>query len=143
MKKKQPKHRFDPRLEKKPRVDEPIEREPGRAISWHIRILDRGGPWSWAGIDAATLWTELHQKLGNFETMRWSEILGSNNHAVKLGDLCAEAQKRLQEIEQDDVEELVSLRLAARKRVWGIRDGNVLKILWWDPEHQVCPCLKD
>lgn len=139
---KRPIAKFNPSSKKEPRVDAPIDREPDRAISWHVRILDRGGLWPWTGIDAATLWSELHQKLGNFETMRWSEILGPNNHPVKIEDLCPEARKRLQEIKQDDVDDLVSLRLAGKKRVWGIRDGNVLKILWWDPDHQVCPSLK-
>ena len=143
MKKKRPGAQFNPTSEKRPRVDEPIDREPDRAVSWHIRILDRGGPWHWDAIDAATLWSELHQKLGNFETMRWSEVLGRRNHEVKQSALCPEARRRLVEIDQDDIEGLVSLHLNGRKRVWGIRDGNVLKILWWDPEHQVCPSLRD
>ncbi len=112
-------------------------------VAWHIKILDKGGPWHWTDIDTTTLWGTLHQKLGYFETMHWPEILNRNNHEVKIPDLCPEARKRLEEINQDDVEGLVSLRLNGRKRLWGIRQGNVLKILWWDPEHQVCPSLKD
>jgi hypothetical protein len=78
----------------------------------------------------------------DFETMAWPEILGRNNHAIPLGDLCYAAQKRLVEIQQDDVDDLISLRLTGTMRVWGIRDRNILKILWWDPNHNVCPTQK-
>jgi hypothetical protein len=40
---------------------------------------------------------------------------------------------------QDDVEAVLSLRISARERVWGILDGPALQVLWWDPEHQVYP----
>lgn len=74
--------------------------------------------------------------------MKWSEILNRNSHAVPISKICPEAQGRLKELKQDDVDELISLRLTGKKRVWGIRDQNILKILWWDPEHTVCPSLK-
>ena len=34
--------------------------------------------------------------------MKWSEIIGSENHAVPVSDIISDAQKRLQEIKQDD-----------------------------------------
>jgi len=39
----------------------------------------------------------------------------------------------------DAVEDLFSLRLTGKKRLWGIRDRHVFKVFWWDPEHGVCP----
>jgi hypothetical protein len=41
----------------------------------------------------------------------------------------------------DEFEDLVSLRLSARERVWGILAEGVLELLWWDPDHKVCPSL--
>ena len=38
-------------------------------------------------------------------------------------------------IGHEDVTELFSLRLDATKRVYGIRDRQVLKLLWFDPYH--------
>jgi len=34
---------------------------------------------------------------------------------------------------------LYSLRLSGKLRLWGVRDRSVLQLLWYDPEHQVCP----
>ena len=81
--------------------------------------------------------------------MTWQDILnesggkkkgkGNHNHSVPIEKLSREVQKRLETIRQDEVGELFSLRLDAKKRLWGIRDGHVLKLLWYDPNHQVCP----
>jgi hypothetical protein len=81
-------------------------------------------------------------RLKHFETMTWSEIEGPKNHSVSCESIVRDAQRRLQEINQDDVDELFSLRLSGKERVWSIRDGSVLKLLWWDPEHKVCPSEK-
>ena len=34
---------------------------------------------------------------------------------------------------------LFSVRLTGRIRLWGLRDVSILRVLWWDPEHTVCP----
>lgn len=127
---------------KKPRVGVSVEQVAEQNIAWHIRIIDRGGPWCWTSIDAPTLWEILHSKLANYETMKWSEILGQRNHGIKVSRLAPDARKRLEAIRQDDVEELYSLHLDGKKRIWGIRQGNILKVLWWDSDHQVCPSLQ-
>ena len=36
-----------------------------------------------------------------------------------------------------------SLRLSGQERVWGILDQGVLSVLWWDPDHAVCPSLRE
>jgi hypothetical protein len=56
--------------------------------------------------------------------------------------LIKEAQDRLTEISLDDLDELTSLHLTGKGRVWGIIDQGVMNLLWWDPEHQVCPSHK-
>lgn len=75
--------------------------------------------------------------------MTWAEISqvagdrrrGNNHHHIGVEDLTREAQKRLSEINQDDVDGIFSFRLAGRKRIYGIREGRVLKLLWYDPFH--------
>lgn len=72
---------------------------------------------------------------------------GTNSHPVKCKDLSKKAQKRLEEIGQDDVAELFSLRLTGIKRIYGIRSGRALKLLWYDRNHNdeksaVCPSSK-
>jgi len=57
----------------------------------------------------------------NFETMTWSQILGQRHHSIPTERLCSKAKKRLKEIEQDDVEEVVSLAFSGKERLIGIR----------------------
>jgi hypothetical protein len=110
--------------------------------SWQIRILDFEGPWGWDLLDANML-KYIHRKLAQFETMTWAEINKPNTgcHSIKVKDICVEAQKRLAEIKIID-EELFSLRLSGKERLWGIRENHIFKILWWDPKHEVYPVDK-
>jgi hypothetical protein len=74
--------------------------------------------------------------------MYWKDILGSKSHEVNVSQISNHAQKRLSQLNLDDAEKLVSLRLTGTQRVWGIRMENILQILWWDPNHQVYPSTK-
>jgi hypothetical protein len=100
-------------------------------------------PFGWQDLDAVTL-NEIRTKLAQFESMTWNEILVDSkkqNHSVEVWKLSKEAQERLNATGLGDAEEVVSLRLSGRERVWGLRQGAVMLILWWDPEHAVCPSL--
>jgi ABC-type arginine transport system ATPase subunit len=88
---------------------------------------------------------EIRQKLVGFESMTWHEILvrgKKRNHSIPLNQLERKAQKRLEDLRLEDRDDLISLRLAGRQRIWGFRQGPVLSLLWWDPEHLVCPARK-
>lgn len=98
------------------------------------------GPFGWKNMEGIHFWTNVFPKMKNFESMKWTEILGRNSHAVRVADISKEAYRLLQEMKMEDTEELVSLRLEGRERVWGIRDDRVFQILWWDPQHLVYPC---
>ncbi|RKZ46349.1 MAG: hypothetical protein DRR00_24365, partial [Candidatus Parabeggiatoa sp. nov. 3] len=64
-------------------------------------------------------------------------------HAVDIQNTPnPEVLKRLAEIHQDDIDELFSLRLSGKERLWGILDNHILKILWWDANHDVWPSKK-
>ena len=74
--------------------------------------------------------------------MMWKEILGRDSHEVSVEAISKAAQKRLSEIKLDDFERLVSLRFMGSERLWGIKINNILKIIWWDPNHEVYPSKK-
>lgn len=87
----------------------------------------------------------MRQKLGYLESQTWNKITikgKKQNHSIPVEDLCRAAQEGLLAVKQNDVAELVSLHLSGKERVWGIRDKYIFKILWWDPDHLVCPSLK-
>jgi len=80
--------------------------------------------------------------------MTWQNIIeaaggrrrGSNNHPIAISDLCREAQVRCQELGLHELtDELFSLRLAGNVRLWGIRQGRILQLIWYDPRHEVYP----
>ncbi len=110
---------------------------------WQLKIIDMEHKnWGWKNIQGQL--QEVLSKLKDYETMQWKEIKSNNarDHAVETDKLNTEAKKRLQELKLDDVGQLYRLRLSGTQRVWGILDGYIFKILWWDPNHTVCPSAK-
>lgn len=103
--------------------------------------MDMSGPFGWQEVSKSKL-LEIRGKLARFEASTWHEILitaKNRNHTVTVDRLSPQARERLKEIQQDDLDELTSLRLTGRERVWGIRENGVFHLLWWDPEHRVYP----
>jgi hypothetical protein len=152
-KRKQPVAGFTPQPAKQARAAampdprrQPVSHAPSlnsERPSWRVSKIETSDPFGWHVIDEEKL-TDIRAKLAQFESMTWNEILVASkkqNHSVFVGNLCKEAQERLQAIGLGDVESLISLRLSGRERVWGWRQGTALLLLWWDPEHRVCPSL--
>jgi len=140
-KRKKPKARIEPSPTKQPKVAYNPTSYNHLRPSWRISKIEMIGPYGWRNIDAETL-IYIHGKLANFESMTWNDILiknKKNNHSVEIDKLSSTAKARLTEIQLEDIDELVSLRLSGKQRVWGILDQGVLILLWWDPNHQVCP----
>jgi hypothetical protein len=141
---KKPVSRFEPKPTKippKPGFDEdPRNLRP----AWRISAMEMRDPFGWHHLDEGLL-HYIRDKIRNFEALTWKEILVRDrhlNHRVETWNLCKDAQDRLRELALEDVEELVSLRLSATERIWGVLEHNVLSLLWWDPFHVVCPALK-
>jgi hypothetical protein len=110
---------------------------------WQFKNIDMEHKiWGWKNLKEHL--AEVLSKLQGYETMQWKEIKSNtkHDHSVEIDKLDVEAKKRLEELKIDDVGQLYRLRLSGTKRVWGILDGYIFKILWWDPEHTVCPSQK-
>lgn len=103
--------------------------------------MDMNGPWGWDKFDSSLL-QEFLQKIFDSQKLTWQILRDNGSHLVQVDNLCTKAQKRLLELCKDDYEELFSLRVTGCKRIWGIKDGNILWLLWWDPNHEVCPSQK-
>ena len=72
----------------------------------------------------------------------WNDLTKGGSHNISVGSLSKDAQKRLVELNLDDNDELFSMRIAGKPRIFGIRDRNVFHVLWWDANHDVCPSHK-
>lgn len=112
----------------------------GGKPAWRFSTVDRNGPFAWPIGDNAEL--EIVEKLHQFDSMKWGEIEGNDHHAIPLSKLSPEAQKRLAEIKQDDIDEIFSFHSGGKPRIIGIRDRDLVKLLWWDKDHLVCPSHK-
>ncbi len=107
--------------------------------TWRLSAMDMEGPFGWGELmGAGIFWDEIFPKLKEFESMTWGEIEGRRHHAISVDGLSRKARARLREIQMDDIDEVFSFALAGTHRIIGIRDRHALKILWWDPHHQVC-----
>ncbi len=109
--------------------------------TWKLDTADQEGPFGWQShLQKSAFWPGIMKRLAEMESMTWQVIRQTTgSHPIPVSDLSKEAQVRLAEIRQDDVDELYSLRVTGRRRLWGIMEGHSLKILWWDPDHKVCP----
>ncbi|MEO5370726.1 MAG: hypothetical protein H7833_11710 [Magnetococcus sp. DMHC-1] len=108
-------------------------------LSWQLRHMDMDGPFGWRVLQGKNVfWDDIFPKLKNFEAMTWQEIAGDRHHAIQVDQLSSQAQRRLAELNLDDIDEVFSLALGGRERIVGIRERSRFLVLWWDPDHQVC-----
>ena len=111
---------------------------------WRFRDFDWDGPWGYASCEArvGNLRKHIEQHLASFETMTWAEILrasggrrnGNNNHEMATDKLKPSAVSRLRD-KGINADTIFSLRLDQSTRVYGIREGNSLRIAFFDPHH--------
>lgn len=133
----------------------PSTKSPRRSISpsvfnemspaWGFCKIDMCGKWGWGKITQEELKDKLLPRLKHYETMQWQDFTSDrpgSSHNIPLENIVREARNRLKEINQDDVDELFSLVITGERRVWGIKSGRVLNLLWWDPKHEICPATK-
>ncbi|MCG6575067.1 hypothetical protein EGM97_10160 [Pseudomonas sp. AF32] len=140
--KKIAKHKASQTPDEKPAKQPHSRQIPAGGISWRFSRADKGGPFAWSSLTDASDYKAVMERLHCFETMSLEEIAKSGSHDIELGRLSKDAQQRLQEIQQDDIDSLMSFRVTGPKRVFCIREREVMRVLWFDPDHQVCPAPK-
>ncbi|MBU1565366.1 MAG: hypothetical protein KJ630_07040 [Proteobacteria bacterium] len=116
------------------------EQERERYPTWRFSTADKFGPFAWPVGKQEEL--EVVKRLHEFDSMEWMSIKGGVHHSIKVKDLGKEAQKRLLEIEQDDVSAVFSFHLTGTLRIFAILDRHIAKLLWYDPKHKVYPSKK-
>jgi hypothetical protein len=133
----------EPEPHKLPRAAVSIDSHHHLRPSWRVSGMELADPYGWRSVTRETL-LYIREKLAHFESMTWSEILVNGkkrNHSIKVSEITSEARRRL-EAKALALDEVVSLRLSGAERVFGYLDNGVLVLLWWDPDHEVCPSLK-
>lgn len=110
--------------------------------SWKVAGLQLVSPYGWHELDGKKL-LQIHERLRNFESMTWNAILvgaRKQHHSIALNLLCKEARADLDR-RRLILEKVVSLRLTGEERIWGYLTEGVLSLLWWDPDHEICPSI--
>lgn len=130
-----------------------------QTICWHLGKFDWDGPWGLGACGDLDLRKLIEGTIAHFEDTTWANILsasggktkgrGTNSHAVNPSSLSSKAKKRLRDVPLDDTSDtIVSLRISGKVRLYGIRDGRVFQLLWYDPWHDikdkaVCPSMRN
>jgi hypothetical protein len=101
---------------------------------------DRNGPYAWT-LMADHIPVRLLRFLAEKDKLTWAQ---SQAKTIPVEHICPDAQKRLRDIGREEEEQLYSFELTGRERLWGVRSqgSSVYQVLWWDPEHKVCPSNK-
>ena len=87
-------------------------------------------------------WLELQLKNKNIEAFSWLDLKRAGSHNVSLEQVIREAQTRLENDLHLELDEIFSVRLSGKERIWGMKIVNVLHVIWFDPEHEICPAPK-
>ena len=138
--KKKPKVSRRPQPKKHPRAQ--FITGSDTSIAWRFSDSDHGGNWAWTNLKDPIQYKRVIERLQEFEKKNWNEIITSGNHPIAVGDIVKSARDRLEKLKMDDIDELMSFRVSGKERVWCIRLLNIMKVLWWDPHHKVCPAPK-
>ena len=143
--KKNPKRKINPSTSKTPKIED--NNHPGTTDHffpvWRFGLIDFHGSYGWECVNDIETFKYIHDKLTNFELMKWSQIKqNKNNHYVRIERFSKAAKKRLKELEYDDIDQLFSLRLNEENRIWGKLTNEIYYIIWWDAKHGVCPSKK-
>lgn len=129
----------------KPKISETPENHDKQKVSWQFSKADvQHDKWGWHLLDhEAFVQMFLTGSLPGIESQTWAELKnGKQHHSIEVAKLCRDAQRRLEDLKLDDQDEVFSLRLTGQHRIFGIREGAALKILWNDPNHEICPSQK-
>jgi hypothetical protein len=108
---------------------------------WRFSTVDKEGPFLWPRGSKNEL--QIVEKLHQFDSMSWSEIVGKSHHYLSASSLSSQAKKRLEEIELDDIEgSLFSFHIGGEPRFIAYKIRDVANLLWYDPKHEVAPSSK-
>lgn len=132
------KHKAAPAFERPSKHPHSKSISTGDHFSWRFSGADKAGPFAWTLLEDPSEYKQVMERLHCFEGMSQKQLQMSGSHPIAVGSLSKDAQRRLEQIQQDDVDELMSFRITGPKRIFCIRERNVMRVLWYDAEHGAC-----
>lgn len=113
-------------------------------LCWRFSHVDHDRPWGFSAVDGSLL-IEILRKLSGFESMTVNELRRTRKTFKEYdlpGPIIQDAVDRLAEMRRDDMTKIQRLELTGLQRLYGFLDSNVFHVVWWDPEHAICPSIK-
>ncbi len=131
-------------------VREPGKSTAGEKIIWRFDRIDRSGKFAFDLHRRDFKHCEVMEKMIAYSNMTWQEIGRqthdegkSRHHFLSVESLSKEAADRFRAMELDEYSDAIfSFALQNKLRVIGIREDEHFHVLWYDPEHEVCPSKK-
>lgn len=113
--------------------------------SWIFSRADQSGRWAFTkGNIGDVVWDKILPFLQSMESQTWAQILRTNsqNHTIPCEKLNKCAQDRMKALKLD-CDEVISLRLGGKLRLYGVWQLSACAILWYDNDHgdnDTCVC---
>ena len=114
--------------------------------SWTFTQSDKSGKWAFSQENIGEeFWNLIFPFFQSIGTQTWNEILiGSKkqHHTIDVESLNKCAKDRLAEL-HIECDEVISLRLGGKTRIYGIWQLSTCSILWYDCDHgdnDTCVC---
>jgi hypothetical protein len=130
---------FTPHPQKQPKTEPSFDPEK-ELVQWTFEVFDHNLDWR-KDKSVHAGFCEIGDQLKSYSQRTWGEIRLSHkrDHPIPCDQLCPRAQGRLRDLKLDDIDELWRFRFSNTRRLWGIKDGRLMKVVWWDPDHEVYP----
>jgi hypothetical protein len=125
----------------------------GEKPTWSFKRMSKENVWIFTPKETICISNETFDskciiaKLAEYENLSWNDIKlqthgkhrKSKHHFVhdNIDKLHVEARRRLNELEIS--ENIFSLRLSGKERIYGILESKTLEILWYDQNHEIYP----
>lgn len=143
-----PKREHKTRKKKQPKSQQYLSYRECKPI-WKFSKFDRTHS-KWGSNSGK--WDKVIDELSGYEQMLWKDIetatggksKGTNSHFEPISRMCKDAQKRISSMALNNVgggiEELFSLRITAKHRLYGIlEEDGAFYVIWNDVDHEVWP----
>lgn len=123
-----------------------IPDDGNQVVKWCFELFDR--EFCIRKDNRRHIQTESFQDVGHclkpYSKRTWGDITKDfqRDHEISVEKITPAAQRRLEKLQLSDYTKLWSFRLTGLWRIWGIRNRNIFRVLWWDPEHQIYPTDK-
>lgn len=126
------------------------ESSNNKKVVWRFDMIDRSGKFAFDLNRKDFRHKDFMEKLIAYSSMTWRDVTSqthdegkSKHHFLSADSLSREALERVKARELDEsLDAIFSFALENKLRIVGVRIDENFHVLWYDPEHEICPSSK-